>query len=259
MIRFACPGCQASFTVGDEKGGKTGKCPKCGTAFSIPMPDPASAPKPPPPPPVDPNAPVEIAPCPKCGLALTVEPQHLGAEVECPTCHTIFAAVDKNAPVSKPKPKAPPPPVVEAEDDDEDDRPSRRGKRRDDDEDDDDRPVRKSKRRDDDEDDDDRPVKKSKRRNDDEDEGEDDGRPRKKKKKRKYKEESKRITAVLLAIFTGSLGIHKFYLGHNTAGIVYLLTCGLCGIGPWIDFIIYLTKSDDEFIEVYQRGGKEWF
>jgi TM2 domain-containing membrane protein YozV len=82
---------------------------------------------------------------------------------------------------------------------------------------------------------------------DDGDDADDDeyGRPAKKKKKKKYKEESKRMVAALLAFFAGNLGVHKFYLGYNTAGIIYLLTCGLCGIGSLIDFIIYLIKSDD--------------
>jgi TM2 domain-containing membrane protein YozV len=248
MIRFACPECGVAYTVGDEKGGKTGKCPKCATAFTIPMPESGTTgqqlrtPKsvaPVSPPPTDPNAPVEIAPCPKCSMALTVGAEFLGADVECPGCKTVFTAKDKTAAKSSVGTKVRP---VQNDDDDDDD-------------DDDDRPVRKSKRRDDD--DDDRPVRKSKRRDDDDD----DDRPRKKskKKKRRSNVESKRVTAALLAFFAGSFGVHKFYLGHTTAGIVYLLTCGLCGIGPVIDLFLYLMKSDDEFIEIYQEGGREWF
>ena len=275
MIRFACPGCQSAFSVGDEKAGKTGKCPKCGTAFTIPIPEGGSAPPPrpkkevavsPPSPPRDPNEPVEIAPCPKCGMALTVAPEYLGADVECPECKTVFTAADKNGPKAKSKSVPPPddrpakrPSKYRDDDEDEEDRPARKSKRREDDDEDDDRP-RKSKRRDeDDEEDDEKPASKVRRVADADDEEEEDDRPRKKKKKKKYTEESKRMTAALLAFFVGGLGIHKFYLGHNTAGIIYLLTCGLCGIAPLIDFILYLTKSDDEFIEIYQRGGKEWF
>lgn len=78
-----------------------------------------------------------------------------------------------------------------------------------------------------------------------------------------------RITAGLLALCLGALGIHKFYLGYNTAGIIYLL-CGTIGwvIGfpglavmalAVIDGIIYLTKTDEEFYRVYVEGRKEWF
>lgn len=147
MIRFACPGCQATYTVGDEKAGKNGKCPKCQSAFvipgpegsdapppppSFPAPPPMYAPPPPPPPAADPNAAVEIAPCPKCQTRLSVSPADIGLNVQCPTCATTFLATSTHA-VSVPNP-APPPPVTRDRDDD-DDRPSRR-RRRDDDDDD---------------------------------------------------------------------------------------------------------------------------
>ncbi len=38
MIQFNCPGCQAPYSVSDEKAGKSGKCPKCQTPFTVPMP-----------------------------------------------------------------------------------------------------------------------------------------------------------------------------------------------------------------------------
>lgn len=54
-------------------------------------------------------------------------------------------------------------------------------------------------------------------------------------------------TAVLLAIFLGWLGIHKFYLGKNVAGLVYLFFCwtyipGLLGIVE-----AFTIKQDVEF------------
>jgi TM2 domain-containing membrane protein YozV len=215
----------------------------------------------PPPPAADPNEPVEIAPCPKCGMALTVTAEFLGADVECPGCQTVFTAKDKNTVKSSSKVvKAPPRRARSDDEDDEDERPSKTSKRRvvDDDEDEDDRPARKSKRRDDEEDEEDeRPSKRSKRR--DEEDAEEERPLRKKKKKRRSNVESKRMTAALLAFFLGGWGVHKFYLGYNTAGIIYLLTCGVCGVLPLIDFIIYLIKSDEEFIETYQVGQKEWF
>lgn len=77
------------------------------------------------------------------------------------------------------------------------------------------------------------------------------------------KQESKRIMAGVLAILIGGLGIHKFILGYTNAGIIQIvasvLTCGAAGIIGLIEGIIYLTKSDEEFIQTYQVGRKEWF
>lgn len=80
-------------------------------------------------------------------------------------------------------------------------------------------------------------------------------------------EESKRIVCGVVAILLGSLGIHKFILGMTTPGIIMLLvtvlTCGfggmVMGIIGIIEGIIYLTKSDAEFVQVYQVGKKAWF
>ena len=74
-------------------------------------------------------------------------------------------------------------------------------------------------------------------------------------------QESKRVTAGVLAILLGSLGVHKFYLGYTTPGIIQLLLgcCGVGGIIGLIEGIIYLTKSDAEFVRTYQIGQKEWF
>ncbi|MBS6639218.1 MAG: TM2 domain-containing protein [Actinomyces sp.] len=57
------------------------------------------------------------------------------------------------------------------------------------------------------------------------------------------------IVAVLLAFFLGTLGIHNFYLGYTTKGIIQLvLTITVIGIfvsGPWalIDFIMLIMRS----------------
>ncbi len=137
MIRFQCPGCQATYTVGDEKAGKQGKCPKCQSAFVIPGAE-MSAPPPPAPPPPPPPAEeegIEIAPCPKCGTRLTVSPGDIGLNVQCPSCATTF-------PAARPGAVAPVPPPSSYSGDD-DDRPARRRRR---DDDDDDRPSRRSRR-----------------------------------------------------------------------------------------------------------------
>lgn len=85
------------------------------------------------------------------------------------------------------------------------------------------------------------------------------------------KGESKRIIAGILGILFGSIGIHKFILGYVTEGVVMLLisvvgfvfTCGFSfyamSIISFIEGIIYLTKSDEEFIYIYQTNKKGWF
>lgn len=88
---------------------------------------------------------------------------------------------------------------------------------------------------------------------------------------------SKKIVAGICGIVFGSLGIHKFILGYTNAGIIMLvitvagflggfLTCGLTWsaygvmhIIGLIEGIIYLTKSDEEFVRTYVDGRKEWF
>jgi len=44
------------------------------------------------------------------------------------------------------------------------------------------------------------------------------------------------MAALLLVIFLGFLGIHRFYLGYPLIGIIQLLTIGMCGIWYVIDF-----------------------
>ena len=46
------------------------------------------------------------------------------------------------------------------------------------------------------------------------------------------------IATLLLCLFFGYLGIHRFYTKKIWTGILYLLTGGLFGIGWAVDFII---------------------
>ena len=71
----------------------------------------------------------------------------------------------------------------------------------------------------------------------------------------------KRVVAGILGILLGGLGIHKFYLGYTKEGIIQiLLSCVFVGgIIGLIEGIIYLTKSDEEFVRTYIQGKKGWF
>tara|TARA_R100001369_G_scaffold79838_2_gene109974 strand:+ start:4784 stop:5182 length:399 start_codon:yes stop_codon:yes gene_type:complete len=87
--------------------------------------------------------------------------------------------------------------------------------------------------------------------------------------------DNKKLIAGILAIVLGSLGIHKFILGYNKEGIILLVASLIgyatsclgvgffilmaTGIVGLIEGIIYLTKSDEEFYNMYQVGEKAWF
>ncbi|NHF60623.1 NINE protein [Flavobacteriaceae bacterium TP-CH-4] len=87
--------------------------------------------------------------------------------------------------------------------------------------------------------------------------------------------DNKKMLAGLLAIFLGSLGVHKFILGYQKEGFIllgasiigYITLCFVVGsfilmatgVIGLIEGIIYLTKSDEEFYNTYQVGRKPWF
>lgn len=79
-----------------------------------------------------------------------------------------------------------------------------------------------------------------------------------------------KVVAGLLALFLGGLGIHKFYLGCTMSGIMMLvifvfgfillgIPSFIIGVIAFIEAILYLTKSDDDFEQIYVQDKKCWF
>jgi hypothetical protein len=52
-----------------------------------------------------------------------------------------------------------------------------------------------------------------------------------------------KITAILLCIFFGWIGAHRFYVGKTVTGIFYLLTFGFYGVGILLDLILIILGS----------------
>src|SRR5437868_14478143 len=120
---------------------------------------------------------------------------------------------------------------------------------------------------------------------DDDEDDDDDDRPRRRKRNRNIgRHESQRLAAGLCALLCGAFGVHKFILGYHTERVV-LLTITLAGLvlgtvgmfgaaiccfpivlvvfyaAPMVSGIIalvegimYLTKTDEEFYQIYQAG-----
>ena len=73
------------------------------------------------------------------------------------------------------------------------------------------------------------------------------------------------VTDVVISHWHGdhAFGIHRFVLGDTTGGILRIVitfvTCGAGSIIGFIEGIIYVTKSDEDFIKTYQVEKKAWF
>lgn len=51
------------------------------------------------------------------------------------------------------------------------------------------------------------------------------------------------LTTLLLCLFLGGLGVHRFYTGKSGSGVAMLLTCGGLGIWSIIDLVMIATGS----------------
>ncbi|MDH3321705.1 MAG: TM2 domain-containing protein [Flavobacteriaceae bacterium] len=82
---------------------------------------------------------------------------------------------------------------------------------------------------------------------------------------------NKKVLAGILGIIFGALGAHKFVLGYTKEGLIMLIATlvlgilsfgflvWLVGLLGFVEGILYLTKSDEEFYQTYQVGKKPWF
>lgn len=79
---------------------------------------------------------------------------------------------------------------------------------------------------------------------------------------RNYRSE-KKLAAGLLGLLLAPFAANKFYLGYISEGIIQvvlnLVTCGVASVIPFIEGIIYITMSDEQFDQTYVQNKKGWF
>lgn len=118
-------------------------------------------------------------------------------------------------------------------------------------------------------------VQNPPRTNDDDDDRSHRNRRRKRDKQNEsYSEEREirraagnKIAAGICGILLGWLGVHKFILGFVGPGVIMLLVTILTlgfgaipmGIIGLVEGIIYLSKSDEDFVETYVQDRRGWF
>lgn len=51
------------------------------------------------------------------------------------------------------------------------------------------------------------------------------------------------LVTLLLSLFLGTVGIHRFYVGKIGTGILQLITLGGCGVWTLIDIIMIVTGN----------------
>ena len=78
-----------------------------------------------------------------------------------------------------------------------------------------------------------------------------------------------KIAAAIFALLFGGLGVHKFYLGYHREGLITLsisiigvffmfIPTLIMGAIAFTEFLIYVTKSDQDFQNIYVIGRRSW-
>ena len=57
------------------------------------------------------------------------------------------------------------------------------------------------------------------------------------------------ITALIISLFAGSLGIDRFYIGDTTLGVIKLVTCGGLGLWALIDLFLIMDAARQHNLE----------
>lgn len=67
-----------------------------------------------------------------------------------------------------------------------------------------------------------------------------------------------KLIAILLSLFLGGIGIHRFYLGRHLSGIIYLLFCWtfIPAIFSFLEVLRYCFMSDKDFDAHYNQNLK---
>lgn len=71
----------------------------------------------------------------------------------------------------------------------------------------------------------------------------------------KQETQNRWIICLVLCWFLGGFGVHRFYTGHTTIGIVQLLTLGGCGIWWLVDFIMLIVGNYKDADGVPVKGN----
>jgi len=85
----------------------------------------------------------------------------------------------------------------------------------------------------------------------------------------KKSEHPNKYVAAALAFFFGVFGIHKFYLGRNRAGVIMAVTSligfvlviplAVMGVVSFVEFVLYIIKTEDDFRQQYVVEKRSWF
>ena len=61
---------------------------------------------------------------------------------------------------------------------------------------------------------------------------------------------------ILLNLFLGWLGVHRFYVGKRISGFLYVITFGVVGLGVAVDMVLIATGKFDSSVDNATDGEK---